>query len=59
MQLDFVAQSAGRFEYKLYFICDSYLGADQEFDFSVKVEGKLFVYKKSKVNLGVSNLDPF
>ncbi|RCN24632.1 Sec63 domain protein [Ancylostoma caninum] len=38
MQLDFVAQSAGRFEYKLYFICDSYLGADQEFDFSVKVE---------------------
>ncbi|WKX97568.1 hypothetical protein Q1695_013326 [Nippostrongylus brasiliensis] len=38
MQLDFVAQSAGRFDYKLYFICDSYLGADQEFDFSVKVE---------------------
>ncbi|VDM59111.1 unnamed protein product [Angiostrongylus costaricensis] len=38
MQLDFLAQSAGRFEYKLYFICDSYLGADQEFDFSVKVE---------------------
>ncbi|KJH44067.1 Sec63 domain protein [Dictyocaulus viviparus] len=38
MQLDFVAQSAGRFEYKLYFICDSYLGADQEFDFSVRIE---------------------
>ncbi|RCN26346.1 hypothetical protein ANCCAN_27928 [Ancylostoma caninum] len=44
MQLDFVAQSAGRFEYKLYFICDSYLGADQEFDFSVKVEGTLLAY---------------
>uniref|UniRef100_A0A7I4Y827 U5 small nuclear ribonucleoprotein 200 kDa helicase n=1 Tax=Haemonchus contortus TaxID=6289 RepID=A0A7I4Y827_HAECO len=38
MQLDFIAQSSGRFDYKLYFICDSYLGADQEFDFSVKVE---------------------
>ncbi|KAK5965871.1 U5 small nuclear ribonucleoprotein helicase [Trichostrongylus colubriformis] len=38
MQLDFVAQTSGRFEYKLYFICDSYLGADQEFDFSIKVE---------------------
>ncbi|KAK6029208.1 Sec63 domain protein [Ostertagia ostertagi] len=38
MQLDFVAQNSGRFEYKLYFICDSYLGADQEFDFSIKVE---------------------
>ncbi|VDM72450.1 unnamed protein product [Strongylus vulgaris] len=43
MQLDFVAQTAGRHEYKLYFICDSYLGADQEFDFSVKVEGILTI----------------
>lgn len=39
MMLDFTALSAGKMHYKLYFICDSYLGADQEFDLKFRVEG--------------------
>ncbi|CAD6191491.1 unnamed protein product [Caenorhabditis auriculariae] len=38
MQLDFAAPSAGKHTYKLYFISDSYLGADQEFELAFKVE---------------------
>ncbi|CAI5441703.1 unnamed protein product [Caenorhabditis angaria] len=38
MKLDFAAPKPGKFTYKLYFISDSYLGADQEFDISFKVE---------------------
>ncbi|VDN59866.1 unnamed protein product [Dracunculus medinensis] len=38
MSLDFTAQTVGRMHYKLYFICDSYLGADQEFDLKFRVE---------------------
>uniref|UniRef100_A0A1I7YF31 SEC63 domain-containing protein n=1 Tax=Steinernema glaseri TaxID=37863 RepID=A0A1I7YF31_9BILA len=36
--LDFTPTKAGRHEYKLYAICDSYVGVDQEFDIPVKVE---------------------
>lgn len=39
MTLDFTAAQAGKMHYKLYFICDSYLGADQEFDLKFRVEG--------------------
>uniref|UniRef100_A0A914ZLT1 U5 small nuclear ribonucleoprotein 200 kDa helicase n=1 Tax=Parascaris univalens TaxID=6257 RepID=A0A914ZLT1_PARUN len=38
MTLDFTAQNAGKMHYKLYFICDSYLGVDQEFDLKFRVE---------------------
>lgn len=38
-KLDFIPPQAGKFIYKLYFMCDSYLGADQEFEISVKVDG--------------------
>ncbi|VDK20795.1 unnamed protein product [Anisakis simplex] len=38
MTLDFTAQNAGKMNYKLYFICDSYLGVDQEFDLKFRVE---------------------
>uniref|UniRef100_A0A0N5ASB3 U5 small nuclear ribonucleoprotein 200 kDa helicase n=1 Tax=Syphacia muris TaxID=451379 RepID=A0A0N5ASB3_9BILA len=38
MTLDFTAAQAGKMHYKLYFICDSYLGADQEFDLKFRVE---------------------
>ncbi|MCP9262026.1 hypothetical protein DINM_005324 [Dirofilaria immitis] len=38
MTLDFTALAAGKIHYKLYFICDSYLGADQEFDLKFRVE---------------------
>ncbi|MFH4977102.1 hypothetical protein AB6A40_003811 [Gnathostoma spinigerum] len=38
MTLDFVPSSIGKMHYKLYFICDSYLGADQEFDLKFRVE---------------------
>ncbi|CAB3405618.1 unnamed protein product [Caenorhabditis bovis] len=38
MKMDFTASKPGKHTYKLYFISDSYLGADQEFDFTFKVE---------------------
>ncbi|VDM51100.1 unnamed protein product [Toxocara canis] len=38
MTLDFTAQNTGKMHYKLYFICDSYLGVDQEFDLKFRVE---------------------
>lgn len=34
----FVPQKAGEQKLKLYFMCDSYLGCDQDFEFDVKVE---------------------
>lgn len=39
-RLDFSPTQAGKMIYKLYFMCDSYLGADQEFDVNswVRVE---------------------
>ncbi|ORX98893.1 Sec63-domain-containing protein [Basidiobolus meristosporus CBS 931.73] len=38
VKLDFPAPSeAGEFKYKLYLMCDSYIGCDQEYDFSMKV----------------------
>ena len=37
VKLDFVPPKAGKFTYKLYFMCDSYTGCDQEYDFEVKV----------------------
>ena len=39
MTLDFATTQVGKMHYKLYFICDSYLGADQEFDLKFRVEG--------------------
>uniref|UniRef100_A0AC34R1E7 SEC63 domain-containing protein n=1 Tax=Panagrolaimus sp. JU765 TaxID=591449 RepID=A0AC34R1E7_9BILA len=36
--LEFNPTEPGKHKYKLYFICDSYLGADQEFDFTVRVD---------------------
>ena len=37
VKLDFVPPAAGAFNYKLYFMCDSYAGCDQEYDIQVKV----------------------
>ena len=39
-KLQFTLTEAGRHNLKLYFMCDSYLGADQEFDITVQVEGR-------------------
>lgn len=52
MQLDFVSQTVGSAKHKLYFICDSYLGADQEFDFTFKVLGMIlfFTFKNQNVS---------
>lgn len=36
-QLEFVLNNSGKHNLKLYFMCDSYLGADQEFDILVDV----------------------
>lgn len=37
-QLDFTAPDAGRRDLKLFFMCDSWIGCDQEFDISLTVE---------------------
>lgn len=37
VKLDFIAPSPGHHEYKLYFMSDSYLGCDQEYEFSIDV----------------------
>eukprot|EP00052_Salpingoeca_macrocollata_P008148 m.64806 g.64806 ORF g.64806 m.64806 type:complete len:2134 (+) comp16452_c0_seq1:64-6465(+) len=41
VQLDFVAPSEpGEHKFKLYFMCDSYAGCDQEYDLQIKVTGE-------------------
>jgi len=41
VSLDFTAPKPGVSEYTLYFMCDSYAGCDQEFEFQINVkEGK-------------------
>lgn len=41
VKLDFTAPSdAGKKSYTLYFMCDSYLGCDQEYPFTVDVKGE-------------------
>lgn len=37
VKLDFIVQDEGEHDYKLYFMCDSYLGCDQEFEFKLNV----------------------
>ncbi|KAI6193789.1 hypothetical protein M3Y96_01056000 [Aphelenchoides besseyi] len=39
VRLDFVIPESGKHELKLYFMCDSYLGADQEFDIPISILG--------------------
>lgn len=39
VKLDFVPATAGKVNYKLYFVCDSYLGSDQEFDLAFRING--------------------
>eukprot|EP00040_Diaphanoeca_grandis_P033251 m.203207 g.203207 ORF g.203207 m.203207 type:complete len:2196 (+) comp32849_c2_seq1:126-6713(+) len=41
VKVDFVAPAEGAHEYKLYLMCDSFLGCDQEFDFSLNVKEAL------------------
>ncbi len=45
-QLEFTPTQPGRQELKLYFMCDSYLGADQEFDVPVRLEEAALVESK-------------
>mmetsp|Transcript_31856 Transcript_31856/g.77625 ORF Transcript_31856/g.77625 Transcript_31856/m.77625 type:complete len:2179 (-) Transcript_31856:255-6791(-) len=37
VKMDFVAPAEGEHDLKLFFMCDSYLGCDQEFEFKIKV----------------------
>ena len=37
VKLDFSAPSPGTHKYVLYFMCDAYMGCDQEYPFSIKV----------------------
>ncbi|XP_065175302.1 U5 small nuclear ribonucleoprotein 200 kDa helicase-like [Sycon ciliatum] len=37
VKLDFVAPSAGSYKYTLFFMCDAYLGCDQEQELSLKI----------------------
>lgn len=41
VKLEFPAGDEGKHEYKIYFMCDSYLGCDQEFEFDMDVKEKL------------------
>jgi pre-mRNA-splicing helicase BRR2 len=41
VKLDFVAPAAGKHEYVLYFMCDSYMGCDQEYKFTLNVHDDL------------------
>ena len=36
-KLEFTAPSPGTHKYTLYFMCDAYMGCDQEYPFSIKV----------------------
>ena len=38
VKLDFVAPSAGKHSYTLYFMSDAYMGCDQEYKFSVDIK---------------------
>ncbi len=41
VKLEFQAPAApGDYSYTLYFMCDSYMGADQEYKFNLHVNGK-------------------
>jgi len=37
LKLEFVAPEPGDYEYTLFFMSDSYLGCDQEYEFSLKI----------------------
>ena len=38
MKLEFSAPNdAGKYNYTLFFMCDSYMGADQEYEFEIDV----------------------
>jgi len=37
IKLDFVPTAAGKFTYKLFFMCDSYSGCDQEYEIEMKI----------------------
>jgi pre-mRNA-splicing helicase BRR2 len=41
VKLDFVPPTEGDQTYMLYFMCDSYLGCDQEYELNLKVQGSL------------------
>ena len=41
IKLDFqTPKSGGEHSYSLYFMCDSYMGCDQEYKFDLKISGK-------------------
>lgn len=37
LKLEFTAPSPGTHKYTLYFMCDAYMGCDQEYPFSIRV----------------------
>lgn len=37
VKLDFVAPSAGKYNYTIFFMSDAYMGCDQEYKFSIDV----------------------
>lgn len=38
VKLDFTAPAPGSHKYVLYFMCDAYMGCDQEYPFTIKVQ---------------------
>lgn len=50
-QLDFAApDEPGEYQYKLYFMCDSWVGCDQEYEFSLTVEQNMDIEENSDVS---------
>lgn len=43
LKLDFVPPEMGQQAFKLYFMCDSYLGCDQEYDLELNVKDPIEV----------------
>jgi len=40
LKLEFTAPSPGSHKFTLYFMCDAYMGCDQEYPFTIKVLDK-------------------
>lgn len=50
VKLEFQAPAAGDHAYTLYFMCDSYMGADQEYKFNIHVNEMARTSRKRKVS---------
>lgn len=50
VKLDFEAPASGRYNYMLYFMCDCYMGCDQEYKFELNVREQAKSGRKRKAS---------